>query len=231
MSAALLRRAPRTWRSRQLTLMFSCPPTNHFACGGCQSSTVSHGRDHSSSPAIRAQNPSGSRSASAYRLSSRTSACARNSGGRRKRAIFAKEIGKLSADRVGHSPILRGKAGFSAAERREPRTNLGGKLAVGRSGVSEERSILVDSGGGIAALVGNDGKVVMRAGVGRIEPDSALQQFFRVARRGRPRSAREQDSRAARRRMNRLRAQSETLPPPPPVCRRASGQHQGCCAL
>ena len=30
--------------------MFSLPPTNHFACGGCQSSTVSQGRIHSSSP-------------------------------------------------------------------------------------------------------------------------------------------------------------------------------------
>ena len=65
MIAALLRRAPRTWRSRQLTATFSWPPTNHLACGGCQSSTVSHRRDHSSSPAKPAQNASGSRSASA----------------------------------------------------------------------------------------------------------------------------------------------------------------------
>ena len=35
MIAALLRRGPRTWRSRQLTLALSLPPTNHFACGGC----------------------------------------------------------------------------------------------------------------------------------------------------------------------------------------------------
>src|SRR5262249_15057747 len=65
MSAALLRRAPRTWRSRQLTLALIVPPTNHFACGGCQSSTFVHGFDHSSSPAKPAQNASGSRSASA----------------------------------------------------------------------------------------------------------------------------------------------------------------------
>ena len=40
MIAALLRRAERRWRSRQLTLALILPPTNHFACGGFQSSTV-----------------------------------------------------------------------------------------------------------------------------------------------------------------------------------------------
>ena len=40
MIAALLRRGPRTWRSTQLTLALSVPPTNHFACGGFQSSTL-----------------------------------------------------------------------------------------------------------------------------------------------------------------------------------------------
>ena len=49
MIAALLRRAVRTCRSRQLTLTLSWPPTNHFAYGGCQSSTRVHGVIHSSS--------------------------------------------------------------------------------------------------------------------------------------------------------------------------------------
>ena len=61
--AALLRRAERTCRSRQLTLALICPPTNHFACGGCQSRTFVHGAIHSSSEANRAQNASGSRAA------------------------------------------------------------------------------------------------------------------------------------------------------------------------
>ena len=39
MIAALLRRAVRMWRSRQLTLALIFPPTNHFACGGFHSST------------------------------------------------------------------------------------------------------------------------------------------------------------------------------------------------
>jgi hypothetical protein len=65
MSAALLRRAPRTWRSTQLTLALSVPPTNHFACGGFQSSTLVHGVNHSSSWAKPAQKASGSLSARA----------------------------------------------------------------------------------------------------------------------------------------------------------------------
>ena len=59
MIAALLRRAPRTWRSTQLTLAFSVPPTNHFACGGFHSSTRVHGVNHSSSAAKPAQNAFG----------------------------------------------------------------------------------------------------------------------------------------------------------------------------
>src|ERR1051325_4424356 len=79
MIAALLRRAPRTCRSTQFTLALIVPPTNHFACGGFQSRTCVHGVNHSSSDAKAAQNASGSRSASAYTLSSRTFACERNS--------------------------------------------------------------------------------------------------------------------------------------------------------
>ena len=40
MKAALLRRQVRTWRSRQLALTLSLPPTNHFASGGFHSSTL-----------------------------------------------------------------------------------------------------------------------------------------------------------------------------------------------
>ena len=79
MSAALLRRAVRTWRSRQLTLTLSLPPTNHFAKGGFHSSTRFHGADHSSSRAKDSQKPSGSRSASSYTEALWTVALALNS--------------------------------------------------------------------------------------------------------------------------------------------------------
>src|SRR3954468_21554195 len=78
MIAALLRRAPRTWRSTQLTLALSVPPRNHFACGGFHSSTCVHGVNHSSSDANDAQNASGSLSARAYTPSSLMVALARN---------------------------------------------------------------------------------------------------------------------------------------------------------
>jgi hypothetical protein len=51
MMAALFLRHVRTWRSRQLTLALSLPPTNHFACGGFQSRTFVQGVLHSSSEA------------------------------------------------------------------------------------------------------------------------------------------------------------------------------------
>ena len=44
----MLRRAVRMCRSTQLTETLSFPPTNHFACGGFQSSTLSHFLNHSS---------------------------------------------------------------------------------------------------------------------------------------------------------------------------------------
>src|SRR5690349_11961218 len=69
------------WRSTQLTEALSVPPTNHLTCGGVHSSTRLHGVDHSRSPAIFAQNASGSLSASAYSSVDETCALRRNSAG------------------------------------------------------------------------------------------------------------------------------------------------------
>ena len=54
------------WRSRQLYEAFIFPPENHFACGGSQSSTFSHGANQSRDSACFAQNAGRSASASAY---------------------------------------------------------------------------------------------------------------------------------------------------------------------
>src|SRR5437868_2710007 len=47
----------------QLYAAFSLPPANHWACGSFQVSTESHLRNHVSSVACSAQNPSGSSAA------------------------------------------------------------------------------------------------------------------------------------------------------------------------
>src|SRR5262245_926143 len=69
MIAALFLRHDAAWRSTQLALTFSLPPTNHFASGSFQSSTFCHGAAHDSAPAISAQKPSGSAAARAYSAS------------------------------------------------------------------------------------------------------------------------------------------------------------------
>src|SRR5688572_8921438 len=67
--AALLRREPSRWRSTQLALTLSLPPTNHWACGSFQTSTWSHGLAHSSFLASSAQKLSGSSLARCQRRS------------------------------------------------------------------------------------------------------------------------------------------------------------------
>ena len=55
---------PATWRSRQATVMFVVAPLNQLKVGGVHSSTVSQGENHGRSATSRAQNASGSASAS-----------------------------------------------------------------------------------------------------------------------------------------------------------------------
>ncbi len=62
--AALFLSGPSTWRSRQLSEMFSLPPTNHFAYGSFHSSVFFHGFIHRSCFACFSQNFAGSRVAS-----------------------------------------------------------------------------------------------------------------------------------------------------------------------
>src|ERR1700720_1788006 len=64
--AALFRREPSRWRSRQFSERLSCPPTNHFANGAFQASTFFHGFRQISSFASRAQKVSGLRTDSRY---------------------------------------------------------------------------------------------------------------------------------------------------------------------
>ena len=64
-NATLSPRPASTWRSRQLLVTLSVPPTNHFAKGSSHSRIVSQSLSQSSrSAAWRAQNPSKSWSAS-----------------------------------------------------------------------------------------------------------------------------------------------------------------------
>src|SRR5690242_10719048 len=89
MSAALLRRAVLMCRSTQFAEMLSCPPMNHFACGGFQSSTVVHGLYQRSSFACASQNASGFCAAASYTFWSETCAPLRNeSGGEKERCSW-----------------------------------------------------------------------------------------------------------------------------------------------
>ena len=63
-SAALVRRAVVTWRSRQLSETLSLPPTNHLAYGGFHSSAFFHGLNQCSSRARASQKRTGLRAAS-----------------------------------------------------------------------------------------------------------------------------------------------------------------------
>src|ERR1051326_6416221 len=68
MMAALLRRGPSRWRSRQLYERLICPPINHFANGSFHSTTFLHGLNQWSSFAMRAQNFCGDLIDSVYNL-------------------------------------------------------------------------------------------------------------------------------------------------------------------
>src|SRR5258708_39972541 len=89
MNAALFRRGPRIWRSRQLTLALSFPPTNHFAYGGCHSRTRPQGVLHSSSRANEDQKASGSAAARAYTPGSLAIASRRHASAGGERRSFS----------------------------------------------------------------------------------------------------------------------------------------------
>src|SRR5262249_11678930 len=92
--AALLRRGPARWRSRQLTLALMRPPSNQRACGSFQVSTLSQRLNQASDSACSAQKPSGSSSARfqscSYAATLPTCALAANSaGGGKVRVSFS----------------------------------------------------------------------------------------------------------------------------------------------
>ena len=62
--AALLRRGPLRWMSRQLCATFVRPPVNHWASGSRHSSTSVNGRNQCNSVASLPQNAAGSVAAS-----------------------------------------------------------------------------------------------------------------------------------------------------------------------
>ena len=204
MSAALLRRGPRTWRSRQLTLALIWPPTNHFACGGCQSSTRVPGprpfelaRPASPrTPRDRARPP--------RRCRRRATTALRAEGGRRrKRAVFAQEVVDLGVSLlVGHAGIIGGVGSRCSFCHRglwklwmqnckrlptpyppsvvEARADPADEIGVGDGAEAQERAVVLDRRRRVAALVGDDREVVVRAGVARIDGERAAQQVARV---------------------------------------------------
>src|SRR5436190_12972448 len=102
MMAALLRRGPARWRSTQLALTLSCPPTNHLACGSFHSSTFCQGFAQVRLLACKAQKPSGpsfaawkSRSYSARLL---TWAAAANSAGGAKLRVSLRTLVMCEAE-------------------------------------------------------------------------------------------------------------------------------------
>src|SRR5579883_2712921 len=85
MRAALLRRGPARWRSRQLALALILPPSNQRACGSFQTRTLSQRLTQASDSAWPAQNASGSAAAwfqsASYSARLLTCAAAAKAGG------------------------------------------------------------------------------------------------------------------------------------------------------
>src|SRR5262249_60657623 len=69
---------------------------------------------------------------------------------------------------------------FSRPERGQTRAHLGGEIGVRHGAVAEKRAVVLDRGRGIAALVGDDREVVVRAGAAWIDGQRAVQQVQRV---------------------------------------------------
>src|SRR6188768_3934386 len=119
MMAALFLRHVRTWRSRQLTLALSLPPTNHFACGGFQSSTFVQGVLHSSSEANMAQKASGSLSACSYIEASETCAAATNAadGGNSRSSFRSASIWERGVSSAIACPLYQGSRSLRIAQK------------------------------------------------------------------------------------------------------------------
>ena len=114
-------------RSTQFTLTLSSPPSNHFACGGVHSSTVSHGLLHVSSSASRDQKLCGSMAASSTSRLVCTRAVARNAGGGGTIAVLLQQ----DVD-IAHGGVSRG-GGRAVRSARGTRSIMSGRVAGNRS--------------------------------------------------------------------------------------------------
>src|SRR5262249_32173597 len=111
-------------------------------------------------------------------LSSRATALARNSGGggnvrssRRRSENSATDFWSAMRRRISYDlPAERGKAC----------ADLGSEIGVRDGPELQERAVVLDGRRRVAALVGDDGEVVVRPGVARVEHDCAAQQIARV---------------------------------------------------
>jgi hypothetical protein len=81
MSAALLRRSPRAWRSTALTVALRRPPRNHSWCGAAKRRVAENGVAHSTSAAFSAQKAAGSAAARARSAPSSIAAAAASQAG------------------------------------------------------------------------------------------------------------------------------------------------------
>src|SRR5438445_5386276 len=109
--------------------------------------------------------------------SSRTSARALKSAGggkvrssRRRSSISA--IGRFYRQKLQSTP--------DTPQCRQPRADLDREVAVRHGPEAEKRPVVLDGGRPVATLVGDDGEVVMGAGVPGIDFDGAAQELPRV---------------------------------------------------
>src|SRR5882672_7463696 len=108
-------------------------------------------------------------------LSSRTTARARKSAGgaivrssRRRSSISACSFSSAMAGRIAYADL--------SSERDQTRTHRPGKIGVGDRAEPEERAVMLDRRRGVAALVGDDREVVVRARIARIDGERAPKQ-------------------------------------------------------
>ena len=126
------------------------------------------------------------------------------SGGRRKRAVFAKEIVESRWLWVGHGAIriaYRTLSSESSSQRARfavfdpPSVVKRARTAAMRSAMRDgaepqERAVVFDRGRRVAVLVGDDGEVVMRSGAAGIDASARAAADRARPRCGRPTAAR-----------------------------------------
>src|SRR4051794_27942000 len=90
---------------------------------------------------------------------------------RRRSAISGFGLSSAMAGRISydpHAPRTAARRRLAGPECDEPRTHLSGELLVRHAAELEEGAIVLDRRRGVAAFVGDNGKVVVGAGVVRL---------------------------------------------------------------